>query len=983
MLGFIDAITEYSLLKSTLKLDKYLDFLAKNDYSIAAICDFNMAGYYRFIKMAKERNLKPIIGLKAKIESKINRDNYLNLYAYNNQGLTNLMKISSIIAVRGYVLDSEIMERNAGLIAVTSGVYSDLEHMLLIGKIGLFDEELERLKKMTKQFYLGIHTESMSFDTIYLELKEYANRYKLNVLPLNTSCYFEGEEKAYLDLLLIGGYKQIEADFNLVSKEELKDRYQLFSDALSNLDEFVSMFSDYELNEERKLPMFKSEKNNNLYIKELCLNSLNNLERNHKLNDKKENYIARLDYELNIISKMGYIDYILIVAEFISYARKNNIFVGPGRGSACSSLVVYLLGITKIDPLKYDLYFERFLNPERVSMPDIDVDFEDERKDEVIKHLGALYGKNHVCYITTYQTFKEKNTVRDLFRIKNIDEKQYQRVIEAIENKLDYHEIFEDHPELIEVIEEVKILSDLKRAYSVHPSGIILTNEDIYSKLPLKNGNNELYQAQLTQDDLEKMGYLKFDFLSLSYVTFLRELVESINKRTNFNLDEINLEDKDTYSLLQRGETLGIFQIEDRNFTKFVVDMKISCFNDLIALLALYRPGPLNMIPVYIKRKEGEQFSYLDSRLEDILKETYGIIVYQEQVMKILQVVAGFSLGEADLFRRAIAKKNKDIIERNHDDYLKRALDRGYSKEVAEEIFAKIEEFSNYGFNKTHSVAYALFVYQLAYIKTHYNRDFIVCSLNRNLQNKSGLKIYYDLARKYNISFIIPDINKSNNKFEVVNDQVLIPLQAINGVTNNISSEIISNRGKGYVSFKDFLAKNTLESGVINAMIDAFVFDSFGQTHKDMHNIVSNIEFGLINDEERLEIKDEYSLGELKTREYNALNYNFKFNIFEKYEKLKQEYKASGLKDLKKEGQPVNVIGVISSIKVIKTKDNNDMAIINLNSKMEFIELVLFSDTYQTYKDLLTNKKMMLFNGNVHIYKGRVNVIVQKLKSLE
>lgn len=986
MIGFLYGQSGYQLLENSIKLEDYVSYLKDNSFTFASITDDNLISAYKFIKLCKEKGIKPIIGLRLKIESKAKRDNYVLFYAKSFSGFKNLVLLNNIYNEKKIVTDKDIKEHRQDIALITSSMESDLEYYLYTEQKNQFEEELDRLSHLASEFHMGIFASDMIYDAIYQDLINLYQNKNISFLPLNKACFFKEDKEAYLALLKIGGKEDSYiGDFYLKDQNKLQEDFKDVPFVFEYLEMFVNSCSDYDLKFEAKMPKYTNqlELDNLIYIKELAKKGLKKRLKSKNIEDKYDEYLKRLDYELKIISELNYIDYFLIVYDFVNYAKHNKIAVGPGRGSACGALLAYSLGITDVDPIYYNLYFERFLNKDRVSMPDIDIDFEDGKRMDVIKYVISLYGKNNVVLASTFQKFQIKNTVLELFRAFQYDTKYIDTVLSLVD-KDDFEAIEKElhgHKELVKLIAITKRLEGLPKSLSTHPSGVILSSNSLYDNLPIRF-DEEINQTYFEAKDLEELGYLKIDFLGVSNLSTIRAVLEEIKDKIP-NVDLIKKDDKKTFELLSRADTRGIFQLESYGIKKVLRELKPNCLNDLIALLGLYRPGPMNMIDEYIERKNGKPFAYIDNRLEDILKETYGIIIYQEQIMMIVSRVANYSMNEADNIRRAITKKNKDVFENIKEDFIRRAIENGYLLENANNIYEEIVRFCGYGFNKSHSVAYSLFVYLMAYLKANYPLEFYAKILDQSYGNEKEIVGYISEIKKAKIKILNPDINKSSVKVEIINQSLLLPLNFIKGLGTLEAKKIVAERKKGLFNSLIDVKKRAFD-GINKETIENIVYSlalkDFGKSN-EIESKLNDVTYGLKSKDEDLEVFEDLSYEELEEKEKRALGFNITYDSFANYDKFKKEYKASDYKDLVL-NKVVNVIGIITNYKEIKAKNDMPMAFITLNINHDFIECVMFSDAYQQYKQVLSNKKMVLVNGTVRKRNDELKIQIIKMKNL-
>lgn len=749
-------------------------------------------------------------------------------------------------------------------------------------------------------------------------------------------------------------------------------------------------FIDLDLSKRKiDLPNFKTNKDisSKEYLNNLSLKGLN--KRLKDYTGDKLDYYQRLDYELEVIDKMGFNDYFLIVWDFIRYAKTNGIMVGPGRGSAAGSLVAYSIGITNINPLKYDLLFERFLNPERVTMPDIDTDFSDERRLDVINYVKDLYKDTHVCSIITFDRFKIRSAVRELSRIRKMDNKRIDELVkiasEAYNNNTYDELIVNSNSEIKEILELALCLIDLPRNVSTHTAGIILSNDNLFDIIPLKNGNN-IYMSQLEAIDLEELGLLKIDFLGLKELSILNNTLNSIDSLNLFNIYDIPLNDKLTFDLLSRGDTYGIFQLDGEGITKVIKKLKPSCFNDLVALLALYRPGPMDYIDEFIDRKNGKPFEYVSPDLEDILGETYGIIIYQEQIMRICLKFAGYSLGEADILRRAVSKKKEDVLISERKRFVLSSMKLGYSSDISNSIYDDIVKFANYGFNKSHSVAYAMLTYVMSYLKANYPKEYILAMLNNSIGNFNTTNYYINYARKLGIKILNPNIFISSNKYVLYDGNILMPLNQIKTINSKVALNIYSeNRKEKFISFMDFKNRMELSDDNLKALIYSCALDDFNLSKKYLINTILGIG-DVINNylNDKIDIDNsEYDLEELKMKELETIGFNIKYNIFKDIDILKQKYHTTSI-DINKLNGRYKIIAKFDEIKEIMTKKNELMLVGSINDSVTSLNYIMFSSDYSKVRGSLLKSRLYIIEGQID--KDKLNnsplFIIKYLKEI-
>lgn len=716
-----------------------------------------------------------------------------------------------------------------------------------------------------------------------------------------------------------------------------------------------------------------------------------------------EKYIQRLKYELSIIESMGFVDYFLVVYDFILYAKKNDILVGPGRGSAVASLVSYSLGIIDIDPIKYDLIFERFLNPERISLPDIDTDFEDVRRDDVIKYVIEKYGREKVANIISFDTLLPKAVIRDVGRVLVMDSYLIDKICKTIKDEKNFKEL-ENNALFVNVknsdsdydilLNICKKLDGLKRHTSIHAAGIVISDENISNVCPIyKSGENIL--TSYPKEYLESLGLVKMDFLALTNLTIIKEVIKLIKENTGINIDlsSISYDDKKTLDLFKEADTIGVFQFESSGMRNVLRQVKADSFNDLVAIIALFRPGPRDEIPFYIRRKHGkEKITYIMPELKPILESTYGIIVYQEQVLEILRKVAGYSYAEADNVRKAMSKKNEEIILKNKDKFVKGAIERGHTEKDALDLFDKIQKFSMYGFNKSHAVAYSIVAYQMQFLKANFKEYYMANLLNSVIGSDEKTKIYIEESKVLGIEFILPNMVISNNEYYVKDNKIVMPLSMIKNVGKESVKKIIDEREKhGFVDYFDFIKKVSnvgINKRIIESLIDAGVLNCFNINKKTCFENLSNAlnYASLCKDlDDSLVMKpeiiyySEYESDILMEKEYNSFGFYYSTHPVTKFRRSD----SITLKNIESFfDKTINVVLFVENVKVIDTKKKDKMAFLTLSDEFRKIDAVLFPNVYEKFFDI---KKGMVIRTTVKVEKrmSEYQLIINKIEYLK
>ncbi|MFL2608243.1 MAG: DNA polymerase III subunit alpha [Flavobacteriaceae bacterium] len=907
--------TQFSMLQSTIKIRDLVDMTYKNNMNAVAITDLgNMMGAFRFISEVKKVNqkideenefldekkqhIKPIVGCILNVcEDRLNknyRDNgYQTVFlAKNKKGYDNLSKLSSLGYTEGFYyvprVDKElILKYKSDLIVLSGNLYGEISSKIL--KVGKAEAE-ESLKWWRKNFnddfYLEINRHNQQDENAVNEvLLNLSKQHKINLIATNSTYYLQKNEANAHDILLCVRdgeklatpkgrgrgfrYGLSNDQYYFKSSAEMKD---LFSDiplAIKNINDLLLKITPFDLNNEVQLPKFQIPKefsNNskngsgeNEYLKYLAFNGAK------KRYGKVSNELReRIEFELETIKNTGYPGYFLIVEDFIRKAREMNVSVGPGRGSAAGSVVAYCLWITNIDPIKYDLLFERFLNPDRISMPDIDIDFDDVGRNKVINYVIEKYGENQVAQIITYGTMAAKSSIRDTARVLDLPLGDADRIAKLVPNMAKLSSIFEtNHKELrnkfraddldkinqllsisqadnleSETIKHARLLEGTLRNTGIHACGVIITPDDIKNYVPIATAkDSDLYVTQFDNAVVEQAGLLKMDFLGLKTLTLIKDTVKIVKAKYGIELDPDNfpIDDEKTFDLFKRGDTVGIFQYESPGMQKHLKDLKPTVFDDLIAMNALYRPGPMEYIPSFIKRKHGDEKIIYDlPEMEEILKDTYGITVYQEQVMLLSQKIGDFTKGEADILRKAMGKKQKEVLDKMKPKFLENSQKKGFKVDKVEKIWKDWEAFASYAFNKSHSTCYAWIAYQTAYLKSNYPAEYMASVLSNNMNDIKNVTFFMAECKRMKLQVLGPDLNESYYKFSVnKNNAIRFGMGAIKGVGASAVKAIVSERKKNgnYQSVFDFTQRVNLRAAnkkAIDSLASAGAFDSFG-----------------------------------------------------------------------------------------------------------------------------------------------------------
>ena len=932
--------TDYSLLSSLIKIDELVENLKKKNISSCAIVDDNLYGTMEVIHKFNKAGIKPIIGLDLK---------EILLYAKTSEGYYNLVKIETL--------------KNKDELSQESLIkYSNDLILICFNK-----ETYNMYKDSFTDIFIGIKN------------KQEEQLYKEETVYINKTLYLEKNLYKYLPyIFMIRDGKTISDKIEFI----YQDNYILTSDevmqkvsskSINNTLKIESM-CNISFKKELFMPKYDTEDSKEF------LKNLSNKGLYKRLNGNiTETYQKRLNYELDIILKMHFEDYFLVVYDYIKYAKQNGILVGPGRGSAAGSLVSYCLGITDVDPIKYNLLFERFLNPERVTMPDIDTDFPDTRRGEVIEYVKEKYGEDNVAGIITFGTLGGRASVRDVGRILNIPTKYIDIICKKIPFKGTLKELKHSDKEVNTMIENddklkllyniVNLIEGNKRHTSIHAAGIVISYKPLYEIIPIKP-NDDINLTEYTMEYLEELGLIKMDFLGIKNLSIIDGVIKDIERKTNKKLDfnKIPFDDPKVMKLFEEGQTSGIFQFESEGMKRFLKDLKPKNFIDLCNAIALFRPGPASNIPSFIKRKEGkEKIEYLDESLKDILKETYGIIIYQEQIMLIAQKFAGYTLSEADILRRAMSKKKYDVLKNEEARFIEKSLKTGKSKEIARELFDLILAFAGYGFNKSHSVSYSIVAYKMAYLKYYFPKEFYANLLSSVIGSEEKTKEYLNEIKKLGIKILPPDINLSNDtRFTFKENAIVFPLNAIRNVGGVISSYIIKQRETPYKDIYDFLKRThqkTNNKKILESLIYAHVFDSFYNINtliSNLDNILNYVELssGLDDDilvKPEIELKPELSTEDILNKEKEIFGFYLTSHKTEKF-KLNNP-NITDIYDIKnKLNQRINVIVSIDKIREIITKKNEVMCFITGSDNTGTTTLIVFPELYKTKNNFKKNE---------------------------
>lgn len=959
--------SDYSLLKSLIKIQDLIEYLKLKNITAAGLLDDNLFGSMCFYNSCLKNNIKPIIGLNVKLNT-VN----IYLYAKNYNGYQNLLKINTII-----------QEREINYIDLKSHS-KDIIGVLPYKSINIFDQ----VKDIFENFYLSYGND--------FEKKNSLIKYD-NCVYINEVCAFGFQDVKYMKIL-----RSIESNED-VDLQEYSDAYldrEIKEDDVNTIVSFCDLINLEIPKDGKYIPHYDINIDNSYeYLCNLCKKGLS-----RRLNNQiTEEYSNRLKMELDVINNMGFVDYFLIVYDYVKYAKKNNILVGPGRGSAAGSLVSYCLGITNVDPIEYDLLFERFLNPDRITMPDIDIDFEYTKRDQVISYVKTRYGVKNVANIMTFGTLGARQVIRDVGKALNVDTGLIDRLSNLLDPKLSLKENLDNKfvKEFVASSSDIKKvyqvsfkLEGLKRHISTHAAGVVISSRELDDVIPVCINGGELLTG-VTMEYLEDLGLLKMDFLALRNLTIIQNVLELIEKETGkkINLSEIPLDDKVTLNVFKSVDTEGIFQYESSGMKNFLSKLKPDNFSDLVAAVALFRPGPMQNIDSFIRRKEGkEQVIYPDSSLENILKDTYGIMIYQEQIMQVLVKMANYSFAEADNIRRAMSKKKLEVMEKEREVFIERSVRNGYTKEKANEVYDLIIKFANYGFNKAHSVSYALIGYQMAYLKANYPVYFIANLLNMSIGSDIKTKEYIDEAKLKDIKIFKPNINVSMDYYVIKDKALLLPLNSIHNVGGAAVTEIIKERVENgrFTDFFNFVARTygkSVNKKTIEALIDADVFRDFNVNHKTLINSIdSAMDYAMLCSDldeslvmkPNYDIEDEYSDTELMMRELNTFGYYVTNHPASKYQD--GIMKIQNIRNYF--DKFVDTVVIIGSIRKIKTKKAEDMGFMSGSDETGTADFIIFPKNNK-FLNSFRKDDFVKIRGQVTRRNDKFQIVVSNIELID
>lgn len=1066
--------TEYSLLDGSSKIKELVQRVKELGMDSIAITDHGvMYGVIDFYRAAKEVGIKPILGCEIYVTqgSRFEREtikgerkyNHLVLLAENDRGYHNLMKIVSRGFTEGFYykprVDYEVLEKyHEGIIALSACLAGEVAQLITTG----FYEEAKKAALHMQDifgkgnFFLEMQDHGISEQqTVNQALLRMHKETGIDLVVTNDIHYVKEDDVQAHDILLCIQTGKKVADENRMryeggqyfvkSEEQMRELFPYVLEAVENTHKIAERCNVEIVFGEQKVPKFEVPKGYNAfsYLTKLCEDGLKKRYGKAEVKDGI-NLKERLDYELNTIKNMGYVDYFLIVWDFIKYAKDHQIAVGPGRGSAAGSLVSYCLEITDIDPIRYNLLFERFLNPERVSMPDIDVDFCFERRQEVIDYVVGKYGKDKVAQIVTFGTMAAKAVIRDVGRAldipyalvdsvaKMVPTELNMTIKRALDTSKDLREACKSDPQIEYLIEMSKKLEGLPRHSSMHAAGVVIGQESIDEYVPLARASEDAIVTQFTMTTIEQLGLLKMDFLGLRTLTVIQNAIELIQNKTGIRLDlnTIDYQDKKVFELIGSGKTEGVFQLESSGMKSFMKELRPESLEDVIAGISLYRPGPMDFIPKYIAGKnDRNSIQYTCPQLQKILAPTYGCIVYQEQVMQIVMELAGYTMERSDLVRRAMSKKKADVMEKERQNFVygneaegvDGCIKRGIDEKTANQIFDEMIDFAKYAFNKSHAAAYAVVSYQTAYLKCYYPIEFMAALLTSVLGNPTKVSEYILNCRQMGIAILPPDVNEGYSGFSVSNGKIRYGLSAIKSVGKNVIDSIVTERNNSglFKSLEDFikrLSSKEVNKRTIESFIKAGAFDSLHATRKQMMEVYSKIIDGMHQEKKKSiegqmtifdmmgekEKKDfeisypdigEYSKEELLAMEKEVLGIYASGHPLENYEEMLRRTVSATTADFlidpetetaKAKDQERYIIGGMIANKTVKlTKNNQNMAFLNIEDLRGNVEVVVFPRVYEQYRSDMELDQKVFIRGRASISEEEGKLICEMIIPFE
>ena len=1052
--------TEYSLLDGACRISKIAKAAKQMGMNSLAITDHGvMYGVIDFYRACKNEGIKPIIGCEVYVAPHSRFDKttayekyyHMILLCENNIGYQNLIKLVSLGFTEGFYskprIDDELLKQyHEGLICLSACLAGEIPQKLLNGDYSAAKQKAEFYRDMfgKDNFFIELQNHGIREESeVFPQLVRVAKEVGVNIVATNDSHYIQKSDSQMHSILLciqtnttVDDSNRMEFltdEFYLKSEQEMRELFSEYPEALDNTQLIADRCNvEFEFGV-RRLPRFDlpNDENHLDYFRRNCYRGLYW----HYGENPDKSIIDRLEYEINTVSQMGFVDYYLIVNDFVQYAKSKNIPVGPGRGSGAGSLCAYCIGITAVDPIKHNLLFERFLNPERVSMPDFDIDFCQRRRKEVIDYVIEKYGSDHVAQIISFDTMAAKAALRDVGRALAMSYAAVDSIVKLIPNELnitidramsissELRRQYENDEQTKTLIDIAKSIEGMPRHSTTHAAGVVITDKPVYDYVPLSK-NDDVIVTQFPKNDLEDLGLLKMDFLGLRNLTVIDDAEKLIkHSNPNYSPDDIDENDKQVFEMFSKGNTEGVFQFESQGIRNVLVQLKPDCFEDILAVVSLYRPGPMGSIPTYIDcRHNPSHIHYKHPLLKDILKDTYGCVVFQEQVMQIIRKLAGYSFGRADIVRRAMSKKKHDVMEKERSIFINGLVDehgnvvvdgcvrRGVDAKTANAIFDEMESFASYAYNKAHAVSYAVTSYKTAWLKCHYPREYMAALLSSVLGSQNKTAQYITECKRLNINVLPPSVNESNHDFTVSGKNIRYGLLAVKNLGRQFIDRIIAERSSGiYTSFFDFCKRlygKCMNSRAIESLIKCGAFDGMGANRRQLlavtktvlddldyeskHNLNGQLSFFEIGDDNHhkssmpnLPDLPEFPKSELLHMENEIAGMYLSGHPMDDYADFARITKADRIgeiisndSELYFDGKTVTVVCIVKSVKTQLTKTNKMMAFAVVEDRFGTIEVVVFPNVYEKCAMLLNDSNALIIRGHLNFKENEEPKII-------
>ncbi len=1021
--------SEFSLLDGAIKVYEMAARAAKLGMPALALTDHgNMYGSIDFYKACRKHNVKPIMGVEVYVspegmENKVPSANYyhLVLLAENNRGYENIMGLVTESNIRGFYykprVDYETLAKYSdGVLALTACISGEVPERLLLDDEKGAKEALGKYKEIfVGRVWVELQNHEMPEEIrVIPRLLDLAREFNLPVVGTQDAHYLEHSDAEAHDILLCiqtltkqddpDRMRFANGEFYMKTPAQMERIFDYVPEAINNTLEIAERCNvNIELGKPHP-PKFTDIKDDDPAAHVKFLEGLVEEGAKWRFGESPSNEVReRLDYELKVVEQTGFVDYFLVVWDFIKYAKERQISVGPGRGSGAASLVSYCLNITDVNPLEYGLFFERFLNAERISPPDFDIDFDDMRRDEVIKYVTQKYGEDSVAQVATFGRMEARAVLRDVGRALGFPYQDMDKIAKLVPFGADLDEALSTVPQLKEIegqsernkklFEVAKRLEGVVRNFSTHAAGVVMADKPLCHYVPLQLDKEGKRVTQFEKNAIEELGILKVDFLGLRNLSVMERTIKLIKERTGnyLDLDKTPLNDQPTYEALKVGDTMGVFQLESAGMRRYLRELKPTDVSDLVAMVALFRPGPMQFIPDFIAGKHGERaFKYLDPSLEPILAPTYGIVVYQEQVLQIARDFAGFTLGQADILRKAMGKKIPELLAQQKEQFIKKAVGVGRDAKVADEVFKFIEPFAGYGFNKAHATCYGLLAYKTAYLKTHYKLEYYTSILTSYIGNEDRIKEWYEECRRSGIELLPPDINSSFTAFNVEENKIRYALAALKNVGEAAVEIIIKERGKGrFKSFEEFVQRidsTKVNKKVIESLIKAGAFDSFEQDRggllKQYAGQGSNgSSFSLFETQKPAEEKKTTPKEEILRMEKEILGFymsDHPMRPYEKYLQNEEHTEIARLADVE-DDQSVTIMGIVTGHKRSKSKKGSPIATCTIEDLSGICQIIAFGRAYEPISEILDQEGIVAIKGRVESRDGQPRIVAEEV----